>query len=291
MRKKTTTIIIAILSIILLTSTIFLAVENNKLKNNKTTLSKLYSENTNKLSLIIEELNKENTDLENQIKKLESNDGQNAKEIQTIKEDKKHLEENNEKLVKDIERLKKENEGLSKKNKDQSKTNDSLTNNTNTQNTENVSNKQKKVSKTKNSLTIKGKNYPIIVGGQNEVNMMGEEFVNVGYYYAQMYEGTGIKNKIHGDGKSIYLAVESKGIGHIIYDTKELEFTDINGDTKTYVLKGLSPTMYSNGKDTQAPDDIWETYAGRSGDLIAIQTCDPDSNDRGKAHAYYFVKK
>lgn len=274
--------LIAIMLLITTTTSIFFGIENNNLKKSERSQNRIQTENINQLSQIINQLNEENTNLTNKIKKIESDKKESLKIVNELEEKNNNLKlqvNNLEKNVEDIkeedtqkEQNKKEEETAIKNNKQDKKA-------------------QSKVTRQKNSLTIKGKNYPIIVGGQNEVDMMGEEFVNVGYYHAQIHEGTGVKNKTHGDGKSIYLAVESKGIGYIMYDTKELEFTDINGDTETYVLIGLSPTMYSNGKDTPAPDDIWETYAGRSGDLIAIQTCDPDSNDRGKAHAYYFVRK
>lgn len=147
-----------------------------------------------------------------------------------------------------------------------------------------------KIERPKNSIRINGEDYPIRVGAQDEINEMNREFINTGCYFARRDGTGGIEYKINGDGMSIYLAIESEGYGHVIWNTKKFDFTDINGNTESYHFVGTGCyQQYDYGifEEQEYKETI---YAGYAGDMIAIQTCDPDSNGTGKARAYYFVK-
>lgn len=136
-----------------------------------------------------------------------------------------------------------------------------------------------------NSLTINGVSYPIVVGGQERVDMNLKEFVNVGYYSGVQSGDGGVEYKTHYDGKSIWLAAESTGVGALVYNTESLIFTDINGVSRKYQYIGQTRTLYGG---QIPPDDIWEVLMGRGGDYIVIQTCDPDSYGRGIARGYFY---
>lgn len=136
-----------------------------------------------------------------------------------------------------------------------------------------------------NSLTINGVSYPIVVGGQERVDMNLKEFVNVGYYSGVQSGDGGVEYKTHYDGKSIWLAAESTGVGALVYNTESLFFTDINGVSRKYQYIGQTRTLYGG---QIPPDDIWEVLMGRGGDYIVIQTCDPDSYGRGIARGYFY---
>ena len=136
-----------------------------------------------------------------------------------------------------------------------------------------------------NSLTINGTSYPIVVGGQERIDMNLKEFVNVGYYSGVLSGDGGIEYKTHYDGKSIWLAAESIGVGALVYNADSLIFTDINGVSRRYQYIGQTRTLYGG---QIPPDDIWEVLMGRGGDYIVIQTCDPDSYGRGIARGYFY---
>lgn len=112
-----------------------------------------------------------------------------------------------------------------------------------------------------------------------------KEFVNVGYYSGVQSGDGGVEYKTHYDGKSIWLAAESIGVGGLVYNTDSLIFTDINGVSRRYQYIGQTRTLYGG---QIPPDDIWEVLMGRGGDYIVIQTCDPDSYGRGIARGYFY---
>jgi hypothetical protein len=140
-----------------------------------------------------------------------------------------------------------------------------------------------------NSITIDNTSYPIVVGGQERVDLFLNEFVNYGYYIGQTYNDGGIEYKTHNDGLSLWLAADKLGIGKLMYNINSIIFTDINGISKEYNFIGITEETLWGGQI--APDDIWEAMMGRGGDYIIIQTCDPDSNGNAKAHGYYFQIK
>lgn len=198
-------------------------------------------------------------------KKLKNDFLTSKKELIEYKEKSKHLEEERDDIKKQLEKLKEEYNQLK------------------------VSKEERK-KRPLNSININGEDYPIIVGGQEEIDLQRKEFVNVGYYFSRMYGlGPGIEYKTHKDGKSIYLSIESVGYGNVIWNTKKLEFTDINGNTATYNFIGTGCFLHYDYGINEEVEYRNALYAGYGGDVIAIQTCDPDSNGTGKARAYYFV--
>lgn len=149
---------------------------------------------------------------------------------------------------------------------------------------------EKKIERPKNSIRINGEDYPIRVGAQDEVNEMNREFINTGCYFARRDGTGGVEYKTNGDGMSIYLAIESEGYGHVIWNTKKFDFTDINGNTESYHFIGTGCYMHYDYGIFEEQEYKETIYAGYAGDLIAIQTCDWDSYGTGKARTYYFVR-
>lgn len=138
-----------------------------------------------------------------------------------------------------------------------------------------------------NSITYNNTTYPIVIGDQERVNQLNNEWVNANYHYSKNNTDKCPEYKFAGENKSIWLVTESIGCGKTVWDLDSFIFTDINNKSKKYVFIGTTETLYYESQYT--PDDLWFIMLGYGGDTIVLQTCDPDSNDRGIARGYIFV--
>lgn len=134
-----------------------------------------------------------------------------------------------------------------------------------------------------NTITYNNFSHPIVVGGQDRVNQKKREWVNFNYFHSKNCP----QYKLVDEDRSIWLAAESVGWGKDVWNLDSFIFTDINGKSKKYVFLGTTETIYYYSN--YLPDNLWYIMLGYGGDTIVLQTCNPDSNNRGIAKGYIFV--
>lgn len=122
-----------------------------------------------------------------------------------------------------------------------------------------------------NSITIKGRTFPLVTGGQSSIDNNTDSITIVTSIAARRQ--VKYTEKTHSDGTSWFGALHDYNGGNLLWDTPEyIYYTDVNGLTKKYFLEFVSPL-----RQYPVPDyyDLYnmELGAGFVPNRIAIQTC------------------
>lgn len=128
------------------------------------------------------------------------------------------------------------------------------------------------------SVSIDGKTYPIIEGGQRDIEAKHQAWISpfdhlVDYEKKQVNESSSLWIAAHGD------------IGNVIEDVNEVTFMDKNGKTAKYIKTGLTH-LIDEGYLVEEDDEIWPLIDGSAGDYITFQTF---VNYEGRKLAYGFI--
>lgn len=122
-----------------------------------------------------------------------------------------------------------------------------------------------------NSITIKGRTFPLVTGGQSSIDNNTDSITIVTSIAARRQ--VKYTEKTHSDDTSWFGALHDYNGGNLLWDTPEyIYYTDVNGLTKKYFLEFVSPLRQYPVPDSY---DLYnmELGAGFVPNRIAIQTC------------------